>query len=30
MELEDIKLLNVDLITDDNCILYLWATAPKP
>ena len=29
MNNEDICKLNVDLITDDNCILFLWATFPK-
>ena len=29
MLLEEIKALNVKKIADDNCVLFLWATAPK-
>ncbi len=29
MQIEDICNLNVDLITDENCILFLWATFPR-
>ena len=29
MDLEDIKRLNVELIADDNSVLYLWATTAK-
>ena len=29
MTLEEIKDLPVSKITDDNCVLFLWATAPK-
>ena len=29
MELEEIKNLPINEIADTNCVLYLWATAPK-
>ncbi len=29
MSIRDIKNLNVDLITDKNCMLFLWATFPN-
>jgi len=28
MSLEDIKKLNIDNISDKDCILFLWATMP--
>ncbi len=28
MELEDIKKLNIEKITDDDCLLFLWVTNP--
>lgn len=29
MGLEEIKKISVNIIADDNCVLFLWATAPK-